>query len=218
MNLPLKKALSGSALKWIAILVMLVDHISASGLVDSWNMRLIGRTAFPLFCFLLAEGAAHTRDIRKYIGRMAVFAVVSEIPFDLALYGQFFYWGSQNVYWTLLLGLCVIYLFQRYPAEGWKGCLGLALLAGLAEVCGTDYGATGVVVITLMYLLRENPWLRAVSCFGILLLSAESEVWCFPAFLLIALYNGERGRQFKYFFYAFYPLHLVVWGCLSQVL
>ena len=210
MNLPVKKFLSGSALKWIAIAVMLIDHIGASGLVDSWTLRQIGRTAFPLFCFLLAEGAVHTKNIRKYLGRLAVFAVLSEVPFDLAIYGQTFYWGSQNVYWTLFLGLCAIYLFQRFPAEGWKGCLGLAVMAAAAEVCGTDYGAVGVIVITLMYMLREKPWLRFITCYGLLVLMSRVELWCLPAFGLIALYNRKRGRQPRYLFYGFYPVHLLV--------
>lgn len=216
MNLPVKKFLSGSALKWIAIVVMLIDHIGASGLVNDWTFRQIGRTAFPLFCFLLAEGAVHTKNIRKYLGRLAVFAVISEIPFDLAIFGLPFYWGHQNVYWTLLLGLVVIYLFQKFPAEGWKGGLGVAALAALAEVCVIDYGATGVVVITLMYLLREKPWMRFLICYGVLALSSAAELWCLPAFLLMTLYNGKRGWQPRYLFYGFYPVHLFLLWFLER--
>jgi len=210
MNQSVKKCLSGSVLKWIAILVMLIDHIGASGLSNAWVLRQIGRTAFPLFCFLIAEGAAHTKDIRKYLLRLGVFALVSEIPFDLALYGHVISWNHQNVYWTLFLGLGVIYFFQRYPAESWKGCLAVLLLGGVAEMGHADYGAVGVAVIVCMYLLREKPWMRFLVCFGILVLGAKVEFWCFPAFALMALYNGKRGRQPRYFFYGFYPVHLLI--------
>ena len=107
--------------------------------------------------FLLVEGAVHTRSPKRYLLRLALFAAVSEIPFDLALHNQAFYWGAQNVFFTLLLGLLVILVFQRYPAEGWKGMLALAVSAAAAELGGTDYGAIGVAVIAVMYLLRERP-------------------------------------------------------------
>lgn len=225
---------SGSTLKWIAILIMAVDHIGASllevfvinyygnsplaGQIDNlyfWVnldsvLRCIGRTAFPIFCFLLVEGAVHTRSPKKYLLRLAAFAAVSEIPFDLALHNQFFYWGSQNVFFTLLAGLAVILVFQRYPGEGWKGVLALAVLGTAAELCGTDYGAVGVAVITAMYLLRDRFAAAAVLSLILLVLLSRLEIYSIPAFLCIALYNGKRGRQPKYFFYAFYPAHLLL--------
>ena len=129
--------LSGSTLKWLAILLMLIDHVGASllevfvlngysnsplagltGNVDFWwkvdrVLRYIGRSAFPIFCFLLVEGAVHTRDIRRYAGRMIAFAFVSELPFDLALRNHFPWWAHQNVFFTLALGLSAILVFQR---------------------------------------------------------------------------------------------------------
>ena len=221
MKFSVKRGLSGSALKWIAIVTMLIDDVAASGLVDSWNMRLIGRTAFPLFCFLLAEGAVHTRDMKKYLARLAIFAVLSEVPFDLALWGNPFCWEHQNVYWTLLLGLGVIYLLQNYPvgtAEGWKAALGLVFFAGLAEIGRTDYGAIGVILIVLLYQLREKHWLQLLAGYGLPALTMYAEVWCFPAFVLMAFYNGTRGRQPKYILYAFYPVHLAVIWILKTAL
>ena len=157
-----KKFLNGSVLKWFAILVMLTDHVGAcllevfilniygnssltvmTGNPEMWIkvdliLRCIGRSAFPVFCFLLAEGARHTRSMPAYIRRLAVFALISELPFDLALHNTPFFWGAQNVFFTLLLGLAVIWVFQRYPAEQWKGWLCFAALAALAEVMRTD--------------------------------------------------------------------------------
>ena len=152
---------SGSALKWFAVLIMLVDHIGAcllevfvlnyygvsplAGRIDNlyfWLsldsvLRGIGRAAFPIFCFLLVEGAVHTRSPRKYLLRLASFALISEIPFDLALHNQPFYWGTQNVFFTLLAGLLVIQAFQRSPGQEWRGMLALAVLGAAAELCGT---------------------------------------------------------------------------------
>lgn len=234
---------SGSVLKWIAIAVMFLDHIGACILevfvlnyygssplagraanLYFWYeldfvLRSIGRLAFPIFCFLLAEGAAHTHNRGKYLLRLALFAVISEIPFDLALHNQIFYWGSQNVFFTLLLGLLVIVVFQCYPAETWKGLLALAALGVLAELCGTDYGAAGVAVIVVMYLLRNRPLMMSLVSLAVLALLNLQELCSIPSFLAIALYNGRRGRQPKYFFYVFYPVHLLLlWAAGNFVL
>mgnify|MGYP005758178201 FL=1 len=234
---------SGSALKWFAVLIMLVDHIGAcllevfvlnyygvsplAGRIDNlyfWLsldsvLRGIGRAAFPIFCFLLVEGAVHTRSPRKYLLRLASFALISEIPFDLALHNQPFYWGTQNVFFTLLAGLLVIQAFQRSPGQEWRGMLALAVLGAAAELCGTDYGAIGVAVIAVMYLLRERFWAASVLSLILLVLLARIEIFSIPAFLILALYNGKRGRQPKYFFYVFYPVHLLIlWAAGNFVL
>ena len=234
---------SGSALKWFAVLIMLVDHIGAcllevfvlnyygvsplAGRIDNlyfWLsldsvLRGIGRAAFPIFCFLLVEGAVHTRSPRKYLLRLASFALISEIPFDLALHNQPFYWGTQNVFFTLLTGLLVIQAFQRSPGQEWRGMLALAVLGAAAELCGTDYGAIGVAVIAVMYLLRERFWAASVLSLILLVLLARIEIFSIPAFLILALYNGKRGRQPKYFFYVFYPVHLLIlWAAGNFVL
>ena len=232
-----------SALKWFAVLIMLVDHIGAcllevfvlnyygvsplAGRIDNlyfWLsldsvLRGIGRAAFPIFCFLLVEGAVHTRSPRKYLLRLASFALISEIPFDLALHNQPFYWGTQNVFFTLLAGLLVIQAFQSSPGQEWRGMLALAVLGAAAELCGTDYGAIGVAVIAVMYLLRERFWAASVLSLILLVLLARIEIFSIPAFLILALYNGKRGRQPKYFFYVFYPVHLLIlWAAGNFVL
>ena len=234
---------SGSALKWFAVLIMLVDHIGAcllevfvlnyygvsplAGRIDNlyfWLsldsvLRGIGRAAFPIFCFLLVEGAVHTRSPRKYLLRLASFALISEIPFDLSLHNQPFYWGTQNGFFTLQAGLLVIQAFQRSPGQEWRGMLALAVLGAAAELCGTDYGAIGVAVIAVMYLLRERFWAASVLSLILLVLLARIEIFSIPAFLILALYNGKRGRQPKYFFYVFYPVHLLIlWAAGNFVL
>lgn len=121
-----RKGLSGSALKIIAIVTMLIDHIAATviirilkfggyndGLYQLYRvMRNIGRIAFPIFCFLLVEGFMHTRDREKYALRLGCFAAVSEIPFDLAFNGKVLEVGYQNVFFTLLLGLLTMMAYD----------------------------------------------------------------------------------------------------------
>lgn len=115
-----RRGLSGTALKGIACVTMLIDHVGASCLENGFLsapaapaglaaldlvLRLIGRLAFPIFCFLLVEGFVHTHDVKKYIGRLLLFGLVSEVPFDLAFFRTPFAPGYQNVYWTLALGV-----------------------------------------------------------------------------------------------------------------
>ena len=229
--------LSGSVLKWLAIILMLIDHVGASllevfvlngygnsplaGLVQNqafwWRvdtvLRHVGRSAFPLFCFLLVEGAVHTRDIRRYCLRLSLFAVLSELPFDLALRNQIPWWSHQNVYLTLALGLLVIWVFLRSAGREWRGVLALGAAALAAELLHTDYGATGVLTIGILYLLRDNLPLATAASVLVLTVGSRMELYAIPAYLLMFLYNGERGRQPKYFFYLFYPVHLLLlWG------
>lgn len=179
--------------------------------------RRHGAAPYRTICFsdlLLPAGggAVHTHDSRRYAVRLALFAVLSELPFNLALHNTVFWWNHQNVFFTLLLGLLVIRAFQRSAGREWRGLLALGAAAALAELCHTDYGATGVLVIASFYLLRERLPLAAVLAYGFLILGAEIEIWSLPGFLLLFLYNGKRGRQPKSFFYAFYPLHLLgIW-------
>lgn len=233
---------SGSVLKWIAIAAMFLDHIGASLLegfvLNAWGtsplgyqladwdfwypvdlpLRYAGRIAFPIFCFLLVEGAVHTRNAKKYLLRLAVFAVLSEIPFDLAFRNQPFFWGHQNVFLTLVLGLLAVLAFRRWPEEGWKGAAALAALGAAAELLRTDYGAVGVAVIAAMYLLRKRRLLACLVSLGLLLVLAGNEIFCIPGLLAILLYNGKRGRQPKYFFYVFYPAHLLLFWAAGNYL
>ncbi len=246
-----KKGISGSALKIIAIVTMLLDHIGAALLqqplanaafaagaavwepgilikacpslaIPYYILRYTGRIAFPIFCFLLVEGFLHTKNLPKYCARLAVFSLISELPFDLAFYRTPVYTRSQNVFFTLLIGLLVI-AFHHYCTTHLSGSSGyilpaLGLIAGmlLAEALHTDYGYVGVIAISLFYWLRKSRMLSAAaSCFS-LLLSAPLEITAFFAVPLIHLYNGKRGLSLKYVFYAFYPAHLLILYLIQQ--
>ena len=210
--------MSGTALKWIAVISMLIDHTAevlmnhnAALTEPIWAqiyvlMRGIGRIAFPIYAFLLVEGFLHTRDVKKYLTRMFLFAVVSEIPFDLAVFHTPFYWGYQNVFFTLFLGLLAL-AGIRWGTGLWKQALALIMCVGAAQLINCDYGAFGVFFIVLLYMTRYDK--KTQTVLGAL--SLVRELPGILAFIPIRLYNGTRGRcGNKYFFYAFYPAHLLI--------
>ena len=226
------RGLSGSALKWIALLTMLIDHFAAifyqgSALAgrpllsvgEYFFLRSVGRLAFPIYAFLLAEGFCHTRSVKKYLLRLLLFGLVSEIPFDLAFQRYWFDMSYQNVYFTLFLGLLAVWLWERLTRGDPARSGALRVLCGLftiggaaaaAELLQTDYGAWGVLVIASMALSREKEWLRDVLAGCFLMGSSPFEVAGLADFALLHFYNGRRGRQVKYVFYLFYPVHLLV--------
>jgi hypothetical protein len=232
----------------IAVITMLVDHSAATILgrlldqmalkeaieVDNfmaWQnfyiaCRIIGRMAFPIYCFLLVEGFHYTRSRGKYALRLFVFALISEVPFDLALQQSFFDMSYNNVFWTLLIGLLTIWaadvlvqkteqkLQQSAHWNLWRSLvrlLALFLGAFLAELLATDYGASGVFAIYIMYLLYEHRMAGfATMVVALALLSSPLELAALLMLIPLHFYDGTRGRQLKYFFYAFYPVHLLL--------
>ncbi len=167
-------SLSGTALKRIACLSMLLDHIGASLLENGlfkqgafWPgdvqldgvLRLVGRLAFPIYCFLLVEGFLHTHDLKKYALRMLGFALISEGPFDWAFFSGV-YWGHQNVYFTLLLGLLAMKALDTYQTpEGMptlKGILGAAACFLGAALLHCDYDVLGLALILALYMTRKD--------------------------------------------------------------
>lgn len=319
-----KKGISGSTVKIIAVVTMLIDHVAAALLtrviisrgyfyalqgaqsyLDWMNkngllliimqlMRLIGRLGFPIFCFLLVEGFQRTRNVKKYALRMGLFALISEIPFDLAFSGRVWASGYQNVYFTLLIGLLALWAFdiiakldqakwlqvlltiggilllppraalvvynlvtrviifladffgigvieykrnlplfvgiyivclgvmlavwgiyrhRREYDKAWRMCGEMAALAVAmiaADLLKTDYSGMGVLTIAVMYALRKNKVHSMTGGCVTLTVMSLSEVTAFFALIPIAHYNGERGLKMKYFFYIFYPAHLLI--------
>lgn len=228
--------ISGTGLKLLACGSMLLDHIGAScleaGLLAPFYadlapaqpglaeldvaLRLIGRLAFPLYCFLLVEGFVHTRSAPRYLLRLSLFALLSEVPFNLAFFGRVLYPDYQNVYWTLALGLLCLMLLRRAEQSGLAGAelrlaqgAALLLCGGAAWALRTDYDWFGVVLIAALYLLRDQPRRRLAA--GCLLTCWE--VTAPLAFLFIARYSGRRGwcpRWARTGFYLFYPVHLLI--------
>lgn len=230
-------AFSGSALKLFAVFSMTADHVGAAlierGILKSGNPRLMGqilatqagtywknldqvlryagRLAFPVFAFFLAEGFIHSRHRREYGLRLLIFALLSEAVFDLAFYDRWFYPRHQNVLFTFLIAYLTLWGIQKCGRRQALRllCAGAGCAAGYLLKC--DYGAVGVMLVVILYWFkgREDRLLA-----GAVIAAADSAAsWCTAAlaFIPLAFYSGERGkRPGKYFFYVFYPLHLLL--------
>lgn len=189
---------------------MLIDHIGYIFFPNVPMFRIIGRLAFPIFCFLIVEGFHHTRNHLNYLIRLSIFAVLSEIPFDLAFYGHIFDLQHQNVFITLALGLSAIFCLEEMNTQR-RFTIPFVLVIITAYFAHCDYGIGGVLLICMFYLTRKSPWTRLFLCALILYLFFGSlELYGIAAMLPITFYNGKRGPNVKMFFYWFYPLHLLV--------
>ena len=247
-----KRGISSAVLKNIAVVTMLIDHIGAvivtrllirNGLYEAMGsqetyavwlgqhgglygiymaMRIIGRFAFPIYCFLLVEGFQKTHDVKKYLSRMFLFALLSEVPFDLALSGKVWDMEYQNVFFTLFIGLLVIAglrLVEQHFAGATAGkkilrgmLSAVIIVAGcaLALILKTDYNFKGILAIVVLYLFRNRKKAQIWAGVIVFLLMDGLEMIAALSFILIWFYNGTRGKQNKYFFYFFYPVHLLL--------
>lgn len=290
----------------VGIITMFIDHLGLAVIARMMRvtlagerlvqlnsvysaMRSIGRLAFPIFCFLLVEGFEKTRSKAKYLFRLGIFALISEVPFDLAFSATVLEFGHQNVYFTLFLGLLslcayvsmdkrrlpvlvrwlvsamgvvvsgawlakfswqyvqryILFKFPRLTIFGnavtmttifWMICVFMAavliccrwrmgtekmlsigtdiavlfLLMTLADLLHTDYSGMGVLTITVMYILRHYNVLAMAGGCVVLTVKSFTEIPAFGTLIPIAMYNGKRGLKLKYFFYVFYPAHLLL--------
>ncbi len=210
--------LTSYQLKWIGIITMMTDHIGAILFPKEMIFRIIGRLSFPIFCFLLTEGVRHTHDIRMYMLRLAGFALLSEVPYDLAFYEHILDFRRQNVYFTLLLGVILLYLLENtgmWPIKAAE----VLLVMWMAEVLRVDYGYEGILLIGIFCLLRGHLcFLTAGAVFWNFLFENRLQLYGALAVIPIMLYSGERGKKMKYFFYIFYPMHLSILYMVDKIL
>ena len=210
--------MSSSKLKVIAMISMLIDHIAAVLGPMSINyvvMRCIGRIAMPLFCYMIAEGCRHTRNPWKYFGRLAAFALISQLPFSYA-----FGVRTPNVYVNLafaVLAVTCIELFKSKRIPIFFGLLVALILAIFAEHIGADYGFVVVPLIVLLYFTQNKRMQIIVIGFGAIILNIGSGFAPYVlsgtgACVFVGLYNGKLGNLPRWFSYWFYPVHLIVLG------
>ena len=239
-----KRGLSQEGLKILACMTMLIDHFAAVLLFQLFPMsqflfdlygilRIIGRLAFPVYCFLLAEGAHYTRDPKKYALRLALGALLSELPYDYALYGGI-NWQHQNVMVTLLLGFLFAVTVSDIRAPGCRILL-LVPFIMLAELIHADYGGWGVAMIGLFVVTGEIPnrhWVQALGLaviawmiggmtIGIGPIRVPVQLFCVAAMVPIALYDGQKRTNSKWVqwtFYLFYPAHLLALYCCNRLM
>ncbi len=213
------KVLDLSALKWIALITMLIDHIAATMMphfdiveqlfnIDTefiYNvMRGIGRISFPIFCFCIVEGFIHTRNIKKYLIRLFIFAVITEPIYDLAFFGIPLYLGYQNVLWTFLIAILMLMAIKKYDKNFIIRLFIILIFALIAWFLKTDYSHIGVIIIAVYYLFKEKFWVK--FCATAVLFLDMAVVGA----AITYFYNGKKGKGLKYLFYVFYPGHLLL--------
>ncbi|MCI6386849.1 MAG: conjugal transfer protein TraX [Firmicutes bacterium] len=187
------QVLNGFHLKLIAACTMFIDHMGHTLFPTVLWLRCIGRLAFPIFCFLIAEGCVYTRDRRKYALRLLVFALLSEVPFDLMVGGTVWYPYSQNVLWTLLAGALICWcvdwaLRKKTPAAFLLTGAAVAAAFCLLELAGTDYRGWGMLLVVLFYGVRR------VSCGTVVKRTAQAVDWRCSASALWAACPSNCGR------------------------
>ena len=220
-----KFSLTAAHLRILALCLMLLDHLWATVVPGNDWMTCLGRMAFPIFAFQTAQGYVHTHDFRGYCKRLALFALVSEIPFNLMISGSPFYPFHQNVMLTLLLGLLACRAWDR---QSW-GQLLLICLAGVVTL--PDYGALGIASVLMFHIFRGKKLWQLLFLFLINYFGYEGwELLIGPftvpvqslatlAWLPISLYNGEKGagKRLQTASYIFYPLHMLILGLLQYL-
>lgn len=214
-------------LKIIACVCMFCDHFGDAFFGEVTFLNYIGRIAFPIFCFQIVQGYIHTHDIKKYILRLSIFALISQIPFML-FYHVVFDSFAVNVIFTLLFGLLTILIYDKY--NKFVGVCSFLLLGIIAQICKFDYGFFGVFIIFMFYLLRNKKIAMSIT-FAIAViikyyfplakyglpasyLFLGNKYSCLMYFTMLSVipilfYNGKKGKDAKYLFYIFYPLHLL---------
>lgn len=264
------QCLSNNQLKMIATICMLIDHVTKvfyrrmsnpllamdwmTPLLSQWMhgtyilLISIGAVAFPIFAFTFVEGCTHTHDKKHYLLRLVIFALISEIPFDITFnfaggpagweskISQYWpmWWGYQNIYFTYVCAFSAIWCFDK--AKNIKRMpltfllrVSIALFAYVfnKEVIQGDYGGYGMVLILTIYALRKNRLAQIAGMVAIYVLLyqnfSNTSTWFGVSFamslILILLYNGKRGeKNLKHFFYCFYPAHITVIGLLDWLI
>lgn len=229
------KGISQEALKLIACITMLIDHVGHAIVPELsvpyvvplyYTCRVIGRIAFPIYCFLLAEGMRHTRNPQKYILRLAIGILLAELPFDILFEGGFT-WEHQSVMVTLTLGALMLLCMQKTRNKGLKLLLILPF-AVLAELAGCDYGGWGIAMIAVFALFdRISTQVIGLLAVNLLMESAALPVFGIPvsvqlfavfAMIPVAFYSGRKltcSKAIQWAFYLFYPVHLIIlWAVL----
>lgn len=243
MQRRLKMETTTMVLHLLAMAFMLCDHLWGTVVPGNDWLTCIGRIAFPIFAFLIVEGYFHTKNLKKYIGRMLLFAVLSEIPFNLAMGSRLFYPIHQNVLWSFLISLGLIHWNEKVKEKKlWLRCLTACatLLIGAAAglVTMVDYYHAGILTVLVFYFFRGKKWwcyvgqllclwyinVEMLGGFGYeVQLFGQTRFLMRQGFALLALipiwiYRGKQGYHSKwlqYAYYGFYPVHLLILGIIK---
>lgn len=210
-------------LKIIGIITMLSDHIGDSVLGKFSFLNLIGRIAFPIFAFQAVQGYIHTNNIKKHLTKLLIFACLSQIPFMLFLY-TFTEQFVLNIFFTFFLGLLALFLYDKCKNK-FFGFLIVIFISIIGEIICVDYSAFGILLIFSFYIFKNQKFQMAFSTIILCFLKYLPNIISMPnlylhyllcafftslSLVFILFYNGKEGPKAKYFFYIFYPLHLLI--------
>ena len=218
----------------IAMVLMLMDHMWATVFTNAGWLTAVGRLAFPIFAFMIVEGFSYTKNLKKYVLRLLVFAVITEIPFNLMTGNRVFNYVHQNVLWTFLIGIGLMQINElaRKKEKLWLNLITMASTCVLAYILGyitfVDYNAAGILTVLVFYfflgqligLYYINVEMLQGLFFEVELFGHSFEIvqqgLALLSLAFIWLYRGRQGKKskaFQYFCYAFYPAHmLILWG------
>jgi hypothetical protein len=227
----------------MAMLFMLCDHLWGTIVPGNDWLTCIGRLAFPIYAFMIVEGYFHTKSLKKYVCRLLIFAVISEIPFNLAMGSSLFYPIHQNVLWSFLISVGLIAWNEKVKEKQ----IWIRILVGAAAVIigyiggiitFVDFYNAGILTVLVFYFFRGKKWWHyigqaiclyyinfemlgglsfGIDIFGQTYFIARQGL-ALIALIPIWLCKGKQGyhsKAFQYFNYAFYPLHLLILGLLK---
>ena len=224
--------INGAQLKYIAFASMFIDHfnkaiitlfLTGSGALNiiTTIFDILGRIAFPIFCFCIVEGFFKTKSRWKYLRNLLVFAAISEIPYDMFQSAVFINTWSQNILWGLALGLFTIMIIDKLkerikkrPLRIFVSIIIVALSSLGSMLISADYEYYAIIIIYIYYLFYDKRLLAS----GLGYLVIIKEIYAILGFATVLLYNGEKGKQNKTFNYLFYPVHLLILGIIRMVL
>lgn len=226
------RCLDVTMLKIIAMISMVIDHVGNMIFPELLWLRMIGRLAMPVFAFCITEGYIHTRNRKKYLLRMGIFALISEVPFDLAFEDKIGL-SHQNIMVSFFISIVALMLFDlirgskneikgRYSVlRTMLGALAVLAMAVVAFLVKADYTIFAVASVFLFYAFKDvNPYVRPVPGIAFLALTRNVGYYCTTGLSLIPLllYNGKKGKGLKWLFYVFYPGHLLLLYVLKLIL
>ncbi|WP_183147856.1 TraX family protein [Chryseobacterium nematophagum] len=208
-------------MKILALVTMIIDHIGAIFYPHLIFLRIIGRVAFVLYAFMLVEGVYHTNNIHKYIKKIFIWALLSEVPFDIAFYGTPFYFGHQNIYFTLLISILGIYYLQRIKSFFYSIIVVLVVI-NVSCFLNFDYSWYGTTMILAFYLLKKlNAFkyifiqtISTIATFNIL----GVQIFAFLGFIPILIYNGQQGKKIGAIYYSCYAIHLLIFALIKYLI
>lgn len=244
MKQPPKLETTSFSLHLMAMLFMLCDHLWGTIVPGNDWLTCIGRISFPIFAFMIVEGYFHTKNLKRYVCRLLLFAVISEIPFNLAMGSSLFYPIHQNVLWSFLISIGLIYWNEKSKKGGklfvriLVGCASVVLAYLVGILTMVDFYHAGILTVLAFYFFRQRKWWSYIGQFLCLWyinmemlggygyeIHLGDETFFFVrqglallALIPIWLYRGRQGhhsKAFQYACYAFYPLHLLILGALK---